>query len=243
MSSKISASGIGELLTGGKTAESYLLRKTLENLGISDNLDTKAMQHGTINQYEAFDLVLSKIDNCKWHDIYTPINDYCGASADAIGDVGVYDVKCPFYIDTYLEQCAKLPKKYYLQNQMQMIAEGKEFGGVLLYLTNSEIDMYGNKIEYPYPLEDRYFMHPTKFDEEAADRILKSIEPAYKTLTRWTEILTNAPTKDRDEYFYEQMKGLKAYRKLKTASNIDNAIHKAFRLGDEFYYQVKSYLE
>ena len=112
MNSKISASGIGELLTGGKTGESYLLRKTMEALGIEDNLDTKPMQHGTINQYEAYELIVSEIDNCKWHDIYTPINYYCGASADCIGDLGVYDIKCPYYIDTYLEQCQRLPKKY-----------------------------------------------------------------------------------------------------------------------------------
>ena len=65
MNSKISASGIGELLTGGKTGESYLLRKTMEALGIQDNLDTKPMQHGTISQYEAYELIVSEMDNAK----------------------------------------------------------------------------------------------------------------------------------------------------------------------------------
>jgi hypothetical protein len=239
MNSKISASGIGELLTGGKTAESYLLRKTMEALGISDNLDTKPMQHGTISQYEAYELIVSNMDNAKWHDIYTPINDWCGASADCIGDVGVYDIKCPYYVDTYLEQCQRLPKKYYLQNQMQMIAEGKDWGGVILYLTSPEIDMYGNKIEYPYPLEDRYFIHPTTKDEETQERILKEAEKGYLILVDWFEILANAPTKERDEFFYEQMKGGLIYRKLKTASSIENTIRKAFRLDNEFYYQIK----
>jgi hypothetical protein len=123
---------------------------------------------------------------------------------------------------------------------MQMIAEGKDCGGVILYLTSPEIDMYGNKIEYPYPLEDRYFIHPTTKDEESQERILKEAEKGYLTLVDWFEILTNAPTKERDEFFYEQMKGGNIYRKLKTASSIENTIRKAFRLDNEFYYQIKS---
>lgn len=240
MNSKISASGIGELLTGGKTGESYLLRKTMEALGIEDNLDTKPMQHGTISQYEAYELIVSEMDNAKWHDTYTPINDYCGASADCIGDVAVYDIKSPYFVDTYLEQCQKLPKKYYQQVQMQMIAEKKDFGAVVLYLTSPEIDMYGNKIEYPFPLEDRFFIHSFGADLEIQERILKEAERGYLTLVDWFEILANAPTKERDEFFYEQMKGGNVYRKLKTASSIENTIRKAFRLDNEFYYQIKA---
>ena len=97
MLSKISASGIGELLTGGKTAESYLLKKVLENLGIKEDFTTKAMEHGIINQYEAFELLLK--DKFTWHDEYTPINDYCGAATDCKNETTVCDIKCNFYID------------------------------------------------------------------------------------------------------------------------------------------------
>lgn len=238
MDSKISASGIGELLTGGKTAESYLLRKALECIGITSDLSTKAMEHGIINQYEAFELVVSKIDNAKWHDVYTPINDFCGASADCIGDNSVFDIKCPFYIDTYLEQVSKLPKKYYQQVQMQMIAEAKEFGYVVLYLTSSDVDMYGNKIEFPYPLEDRFFIHEVLPDEETMDRILVESEKGYNKMIEWANILKEAPVKDLDEFFYEQFKGHATYRKLKTANSIQNTISKAVRIGEEYYYKI-----
>ena len=240
MQSKISASGIGELLTGGKTAESYLLKKTFENLGIENNLSTKAMEHGIINQYEAYELIVSNYDNAKWHDIYTPINEFCGASADCIGDVAVWDIKCNFYVDTYLEQIMKLPKKYFYQSQMQMIAENKEFGMMCFYLTSSELDMYGNKIEYPYPLKDRYYIHEIKQDVEAVERILTESEKGYKKLIEWTEILTQAETMAKDEFFYSQFIGGKAYRKLKTAGSIENTIRKgkAFRVENEFYYEL-----
>jgi hypothetical protein len=239
MLSKISASGIGELLTGGKTAESYLLKKAMECLGIESELSTKAMEHGIINQYEAFELIVSHMDNAKWHDEFTAIDEYCGASADCIGDEMVYDIKCPFFVDTYLEQAAKLPKKYYYQSQMQMIAEGKEFGSIVLYLTSSEIDMYGNKIEFPYPLEDRFFIHTFPQDEEAIDRILTTAKKGHGTMIEWAAILKDAPIKDKDEFFYEQIKGHAVYRKLKTAGSIENAIKKAVRVGNEYYYLIK----
>ena len=239
MLSKISASGIGELLTGGKTAESYLLKKAMECLGIKDELHTRPMEHGLLNQFEAYELVVAKLDNAKWHDVYTPINDYCGASADAVGDSFVFDVKCPYYVDTYLEQRAKLPKKYMLQSQMQMLAEGKERGAIVLYLTNSEIDLYGNKIEYPYPLEDRYYIHELSRDEQITSDILITAESGHKKMLEWVEILTAAPEKESGEFFYDQIIGTSVYRKLKTASSIENTIKKAFKQNNEYYYEIR----
>ena len=237
MLSKISASGIGELLTGGKTAESYLLKKALENLGINEEFTTKAMEHGIINQYEAFELLLK--EKFTWHDEYTPINDYCGAATDCKNETTVCDIKCNFYIDTFLEQVRKLPKKYYYQVQMQMIAEKVQEGIILLYLTSSEMDMYGNKIEYPYPLEDRHFIHEIKKDLESEERIMNAALNGNKILEHWIKILESCKVMERDEYFYNQMQGGETYRKLKTAASIENTIKKAFRVDNEFYYEVK----
>lgn len=44
---------------------------------------------------------------------------------------------------------------------------------------------------------------------------------------------------ERDEYFYNQMQGGETYRKLKTAASIENTIKRAFRVDNEFYYEVK----
>ena len=233
----ISASGIGELLTGGKTADSYILRKAMEGNGIKEELDTWAMRHGTINQHEAYRLLLQ--DKAKWHDIYTPIDERCGASADAIGEDMVWDVKCPFYIDTYLEQVQTLPKKYYSQVQMQMIAEKKDKGAVLLYLTSSELDVYGNTIEYPYPIEHRHYIHEFEKDEEVQHNIMKAVEHYYPVLVDWTKRLSEVKTMERDEFFYNQLEGIEKYRKLKTASNINTAMDKAVRIGNEFYYLIR----
>lgn len=232
----ITASGIGELLTGGRTADSYILKRAMEGIGIREELSTYAMRHGTISQHEAFRLLLS--DKAVWHDTYTPIDERCGASADAIGEQTCYDVKCPYYIDTFLEQKAKLPKKYYSQVQMQMIAEKKDFGAVLIYLTSPEMDMYGNTIEYPFPLEYRYFMHEFKTDEEVQYNIMQSVDKYYPTLVDYENRLREIGEGDKEEFFYKQFRGEVTYRKLKTASNFDKAIDKAIRIENEFYYQI-----
>lgn len=233
---RISASGIGEILTGGKTADSYIFRKSLEGMGIKDEITTWPMRHGIINQHEAFKLLLQ--DKAKWHDEYTPIDERCGASADAIGEDMVWDVKCPYYIDTYLEQVEKLPKKYYYQVQMQMIAEKKDKGAVLLYLTSPDIDQDGNTIEYPYPLEDRHFIHQFGRDEEIQCRIMEGVDKYHPVLVDWTNRLSELPLMDRDEFFYTQLRGDVKFRKLKTASNINTAMNRAIRVGDEFYYLI-----
>lgn len=232
----ISASGIGELLTGGRTAESYILRKAIEGAGFKRELQTKEMRHGLINQYEAYEIFLSDLG--KWHDIYTPIDERCGASADVLSDDMVYDIKCPYYIDTFLEQKNKLPKKYYLQVQMQMIAEKKIKGAVLLYLTSNEVDIYGNTIEYNIPIEFRHHIHKFEKDEKAHYEIMVAVDKYYPTLQEWEKNLKNATEIDEDSFFYSQYTGEKKFRKIKTASNINNATKSAIIHKGEFYYEI-----
>lgn len=237
MRSKISASGIGELLTGGRTADSYILKKAMECVGVEEKFSTKEMEHGIINQYEAFELLL-QAEGFEWFDEYVPIDDRCGASPDTLRSDIVLDIKCPYYIDTYLQQCEKLPKKYYQQVQMQMIAVKKDEGGVLFYLTSPEADEWGNKIEYPYSIDDRHRLVTFRKDEEVQYNIMQVVDKYSPILDSWVEGLSMVQEKELDVFFYEQLIQGKKYRKIKTASNIMSAIERAFRVGEEFYYEV-----
>lgn len=236
MQGKISASGIAELMTGGKTAQTYLLKKAKEIIGFEDKLQTREMYHGIVNQIEAFENILYPIGGYEWFDEYLPIDDRCGASPDVIGLDSVLDIKCPYYIDTYVDQVRSLPKKYYYQVQMQMMAYNCDKGGVLLYLTSPEMDEYGNKKEYPYDLADRHKLHLFGKDEEVQIRIMDTVNKYYPILESWVEILNNAKILDIDECFYLQISGKLRLRKLKTATDIEDVITDCVRVGNEFYY-------
>lgn len=238
MIGKLSASGIGELLTGGRTADSYILKKALEKCGVEEKFTTKEMEHGILNQYEAFELLLQP-EGYTWFDEYVPIDDRCGASPDTLRSDIVLDIKCPYYIDTYLQQCEKLPKKYYQQVQMQMIAVKKDEGGVLLYLTSPETDDWGNKQEYPYSIEDRHRLITFNKDEEVQYNIMQAIDKYNPILDLWAEGLSMVQEKELDVFFYEQLIQGKKYRKLKTATNILGAIERGFKVGDEYYYEIQ----
>ena len=59
-----------------------------------------------------------------------------------------------------------------------------------------------------------------------------------KILEHWISVLQSCKVMERDEYFYNQMQGGETYRKLKTAASIENTIKKAFRVDNEFYYEI-----
>jgi hypothetical protein len=239
--SKFSASRISELLAGGsgKTRDNYIYDLAKESLGLRKEIDTSAMKHGTANQINAFEFVLKPLfPDARWLDTFIPINDLCGASPDLmIDDVTPADVKCPFYIDTYIEQINKVPTKYYQQVQMQMMATGGDVGILCFYLTKPMEWGEETVVEYPFPLEDRYRIFEFKKEEELQDRILKAVEAAEPKKQLLITMLKSAIFMDEIEFFYYQMKGNKL-RKLKEASNMYN-VTKIYRVNDEFYYEIK----
>lgn len=236
---KFSASRISELLAGGqgKTAQSYILDLALQSIGIKDDLSTPAMKHGIQNQLNAFNSVVKPLfPEAEWHDEFIMITEHCGASPDILVDSSPIDVKCPYYIDTYLEQINTPPKKYFAQVQMQMMACKADIGRLIFYLTKPE--EWGNEkevIEYPFPLELRYKVFEFAKDEELQESILKKVEESQPKKEQMINLLTDAELMDVDQFFYEQMGGY-SYRKLKDCNNILN-LEKVVRIGNEFYYK------
>ncbi len=180
---KFSASRISELLAWGqgKTAQSYILDLALQSIGIKEEVNTPAMKHGIQNQLNAFESVVKPLyPESEWHDEFILINEHCGASPDILDNSLPIDVKCPYYIDTYLEQINTPPKKYFAQVQMQMMACKSDIGRLVFYLTKPE--EWGNEnevIEYPFPLELRYKVFEFKKDEELQESILKKVDESH----------------------------------------------------------------
>lgn len=235
---KFSASRISELLAGGtgKTAQSYILDLALQSIGIKDEMSTPAMKHGIQNQLAGFQTVVKPLfPNAEWHDEFILINEFCGASPDILDSGNPMDIKCPFFIDAFIEQINKPPTKYYQQVQMQMLACKADVGHLIFYLTKPE--EWGQEtevIEYPFPLELRFKIFEFKKDEEVHDLILKKVEESEPKKQQMIQLLGNAELLDTEQFFYEQMSGY-AYRKLSDCNNVLN-LDKVIRVNDKFYY-------
>jgi len=235
-----SASRIGELIAGGsgKTRQSYILDLALQSIGIRDDFQTKEMLHGINNQLNAFQkVVLPMYTTAQWLDQYIPINDFCGASPDIICEGFPIDVKCQYYIDTFLEQCEKVPTKYFTQVNMQMIACGADRGVLVNYLTKPEIWGEDEWSEYPFELKERSKIFEFKKDEELCEKILIEVENAVPQKQYVIDLLLNAEVLDLVTFFKTQLNGSK-YRKLKECSNIFN-LSKVYRVENKFYYEKK----
>lgn len=121
-----SGSNISRLLAGGggATRKSYILEVAMDVVcDAKPNLDTSATRHGIANQMNAYEFILKPFyKGVKWVDKYIPINKDCGASPDCVwNDNFPIDIKCPFEIDTFLEQIEKVKSSYFAQIQMQII--------------------------------------------------------------------------------------------------------------------------
>ena len=235
---RFSASRISELLAGGtgKTAQSYILDLALQSLGIKDELSTPAMKHGIQNQLAGFEAVVKPLfPNAEWHDEFILINPFCGASPDILNEGNPMDIKCPFFIDAFIEQINKPPTKYYQQVQMQMLACKADVGHLIFYLTKPE--EWGQEtelVEYPFPLALRFKIFEFKKDEEVHDLILSKVEESEPKKQSMIKLLQDAEIMDSEQFFYEQISGY-AYRKLSDCNNILN-LDKVIRVNDKFYY-------
>jgi len=237
---KFSASRIGELLTKGqgKTTQSYLLDLSLGNFGIVTKRETAEMRHGLVNEFPAYQLLVQPFyESSKWFNESIAINDKCGASPDFFMGEFSGDVKSPYSIDGFLEQVNSVPKKYFLQVQMQMMATKADKGYLLFYLTKPE--KFGEDwVEYPFPIEKRYKLFEYAKDELVHDEILEAVEVNQPKKEQLIKFLESADLMESVEYYERQMYGGYVFRPLKECANIFN-LDKCIRVGDNFYYEKR----
>lgn len=233
-----SASRIGELLANGsgKTANNYILDLALQSIGIKDDFITPSMKHGINNQINAFEGVVKPLfPEAKWHDSFIEINSEVGASPDILNNGSPIEIKCPAFVDTFIEQINKPPTKYYQQVQCQMLACKSDIGHLVFYLTKPEEWGIEEVTEYPYPLELRFKIFEYKKDEQLQYEILKKVEESRPKKEQMIKLLSDAELMDHEQFFYEQISGY-SYRKIKECNNILN-LDKVIRIGNDFYYK------
>lgn len=236
-----SASGISRLCAEGTgtTRLSYIYEIALGLMGCKPDITTSAMYHGINNEANAIDILISAKGgqhNFSFElgkQISFRVNDYLTATPDAYEE-GLWtgDAKCQYTIKGFLEQNRKLSKAYVYQVQTQMLALNVDRGYLINYLTKPEKFGQENWTEYPFPLDQRYFIHELAKDNEICDEILMKAEKYHPLINLAFEQMANATILDENEFFYNQLNGT-IYKSLKDYWT--NNQKEVFRFENEFY--------
>jgi hypothetical protein len=217
---KFTASTVSNLFVGGKgaTRDSYIMDKAIESVkGYAKSFTSKHTEHGNINELEALEsfIEVTGLNAVYLDSEYFPINENCGSTPDAaIMDFdGVMaasvDLKCPtekffeqkmMMINDSKPEFQNVPKAYFYQAQMQMMSlsiRNQKLGRpnvdkhyLVRYLTSSNYDFDGNKIEIDLPLESRIFYKVITADYDVQKSILEEVEIASQQRDKLIEILT-----------------------------------------------------
>jgi len=216
---KFTASTVSNLFVGGKgaTRDSYIMDKAIEAVkGYAKSFSSKHTEHGNINELEALE---SFIEVTGMNAVYTdsqyyPINDNCGSTPDAVildfDNVisATVDLKCPtekffeqkmMMINDSKPEFQNVPKAYFYQAQMQMMSLTKHNESIgypavtnhylVRYLTSTNYDFDGNKIEIDLPLNVRIFYKIVKADLEVQAKILQEVAQASEQRDALIQIL------------------------------------------------------
>jgi hypothetical protein len=205
---KFTASTIHNLFVGGKgaTRDSYIMDKAIESVkGYAKSFTSKHTEHGNINELEALESFnqVTWLDAKYLDSVYFPINENCGSTPDAalydINDrmISSIDLKCPtekffeqkmMMINDSKPEFQNVPKAYFYQAQMQMMSLTKHNESLghpavtnhylVRYLTSTNYDFDGNKIEIDLPLNVRIFYKIVKADLEVQAKILQEVAAA-----------------------------------------------------------------
>lgn len=240
---KVGASEISKLFTEqglkAKTAQSLAYEKARELIdGYKKDFTTPAMQHGIFSEEEAYYSVVHPFyPNSKYRSKDSIwINDRSWATPDVVDDhEGItMDIKCPFTVYTYWENVKKLPKGYYFQNQMQLVATGHKKGSIVLFLTSNNMDDWGNKIEYEIPIDERHHYFFFDKDDDAHKEIIKRLDDFFPLRDIILECLAPAPVLSDVEFFNLAKDGAKITM-FKRKSNLTTWAGQIYKNGNEYY--------
>lgn len=235
------ASRVSELCASGtgKTRQNYIFEIAEDHVGAKKDITTQAMYHGINNEVYAVGILTSILGGRANSDdngqqVSYPVNEYLSATPDCMGNGWTGDAKCQYYIHTFFEQNDKLSSKYHYQLQTQMMALNVEKGYLINYLTKPEIFGQDDWEEYPIKLDDRYFIHEIKKEDEIQDLILSKAEMYYPVIGKCIEMLGSANLLFHDEFFEKQFYDKVRFVKLKDV-NWEANDKEVFRYEDNFY--------
>lgn len=176
--------------TWSETAKTYILEKAVESaLGYKKAFTSKEMEHGIINEKEAFDhwVKISGVPFTYSSDQFFTIGENAGASPDGVlydglDIISVCDIKCPQPM-TFMELITQRPEidnKYFYQLQMQMLATKADNGFLVYYLASEFANTYSGEVEFTFdmPIEKRLYVTEVKADKSIHDQILEKVDKA-----------------------------------------------------------------
>lgn len=188
----------------GETAESYILEKAIERItGYRKKFFSKEMEHGVINEKDAFDAFVKQIREQRiipggidgtWeftNKQFFGLNNNSGASPDGvyyagIDPIAVVDVKCPQPITffnvkkEYLETGECPDKNYYYQLQMQMLATKTQISFLYYYLAEEFGDTWTGETDFKFdlPLDQRSILVVVVENKSVQNEIINRIARA-----------------------------------------------------------------
>lgn len=223
----------------GATRLGYIYDVALGLMDCKPDFTTQAMYHGINNEGQALDVLIAEKGGQHNFDLETgrqkffKINDFIGATPDAYSDEWTADAKCQYTIGGFLEQNRKVAKAYNYQVQTQMMALNVDKAYLINYLTKPEKFGQDNWTEYPFPLEERFFIHEIAKDNDICDEILSKAEQYHSLINVAFEQMAAATILDELEFFYSQLNEGIIYKPLKDWW-VNNA-KEVFRHEKDFY--------
>ena len=236
----VGASEVSALFTKdgirSKSAQTLAYNKALEILtGERKEISTKAMEHGIINEPEAYEnCIMFNIPeaNLQSTESYF-IKDGLWATPDVVTHESVIDIKCPYTPYSYFQNIKKVNKSYIIQVNTQMTALGVDGGALLFYLTADNYDKYGNKIEYKIPLKDRFSFVGIEKQDNFLSELLKKFDEFQELRDLILNDLTDVP--EFDDLYYCDISKKKKVTRFKDKSNLRMWGGKIFKYKNEFY--------
>lgn len=225
---KFTGSRISELITEKgtfeRTAYNYIFEKAVETSDLEfKDVNTKQMEHGIINEIEAFDIcnILYPELELKYQaDEFIEYNSNFGATPDATGKEICGDFKCPFTPFKFMSFTKGIPKAYFWQLKAQMMVTDMPKSFLFAYLTSHFTDIYGNKKEYPLPLENRYIIKYLDRVKEDEKIILKKVDDASIIRDEMIKRVQRAKEIDLKEFYKLSLDGsLKKFKDYPMAKN------------------------
>jgi hypothetical protein len=153
-----------------------------------DEVSTWQMQHGNLNEHEAFTYYQDNYDFDIQKGHFAMDGDWAGTS-DALGNTYGMDLKCPCSLEKWLDYIhIGIDRQQFNQCQMYMFLFEKESWKICAYLTETEW-MVERELTYPVPADKRMITVEVAKDEtwEARLRlntpfVVEEREKFYKTL-------------------------------------------------------------
>lgn len=196
------ASRISELIIGSRggsaTRDKYISQKAAEKLTgiVNRSVKTYAIEHGQFNEYEALEAfkTISGLNITYGTQQFFKLDENSGATPDGFevdfdnNIIATIDAKCPqpdgFYEQKMLmvndgkPEFQNVPKSYFYQAQMQMMAAGVDKHYLVRYLAEYFENESGDLIQVEMPLEQRIYWSEINKDEKVQNELRELIRTA-----------------------------------------------------------------